>query len=114
MRLERILPMKDVLWVMSFLAMRNGSQHGLKPKEDVSWSFAIMTWDYSCISLVAQKRYDEIAVDSQAFEPYAEEEKRPNDTVKSTKSSAKLIHLVESVTGMYSHVGHDYVCSSRH
>ncbi|KAJ8662817.1 hypothetical protein O0I10_000993 [Lichtheimia ornata] len=53
----------------------------------------------------AQKRYDEIAVDSQAFEPYAEEDeresKRTNDTVKSTKSSAKLIHLFESITDTY-------------
>lgn len=65
--------------------------------------------------LVAQKRYDEIAVDSQAFEPYAEEDeresKRSNDTVKSTKSSAKLVHLFESITGKAMWITFTCVCS---
>lgn len=64
--------------------------------------------------LVAQKRYDEIAVDSQAFEPYAEEDeresKRTNDTVKSTKSSAKLIHLFESITGKGMDYNYRHAC----
>ncbi|KAI7882471.1 hypothetical protein K492DRAFT_127596 [Lichtheimia hyalospora FSU 10163] len=61
-------------------------------------------YPYEGSTMVAQKRYDEIAVDSQAFEPYAEDEresKKMNDTVKSTKSSAKLVHLLESVTDSY-------------
>lgn len=55
------------------------------------------------IILVAQARYDEIMLDGQAFDIYAEDdlEKSSDHQIKRTKSAVRLMNLLENVTNAY-------------
>lgn len=86
-----------------------GSMLGSKLKKRVSvcWANRPIRPCWQGYILVAQARYDEILLDNQAFDIYAEDDYEKSQQqsngkpIKRTKSAVRLINLLESITNTY-------------
>ncbi|RCI04595.1 hypothetical protein CU098_012657, partial [Rhizopus stolonifer] len=58
------------------------------------------TW-FQAEKSFAQSRYDEIMLDRQAFDIYAEDDFDQKDTIKRTKSAVRLVNLLDNITTAY-------------
>ena len=90
------------IWHLSYWMILNRIKRGLLQRKSVSLPVISLKKKIAAyITTVAQTRYDEIAVDNQAFEPLEADDGRGSSIgVTPTRIAVKFINLLKSITGM--------------